>query len=346
METVGDFKKAGLVFVEGDVRASKIKNHGNVNMLGDILKGTNTNPSELVLLEPMVSFAWRKSTGVKPAFDGVVEVEFLDGETNIWNTSECTPERWGLDGWGKGNIIKWRPHLKQEIPIETPEEKEAFDRVKTPQELFKEYDKATEESLMKQMNGGVTPSESLPMVSIHAEYYRISKFIAKHNLLLSGEKVSECIIRELSEKHDIDTDKINPSHNIARERSEKLKEIPHIYGKTQPPYPELTPPYTQEMADRGELPLAGCECLIDYPKQESPHHVKYMGVGMCGLHIVSYKSGSIDGIGSKVNFLPLRSDKQKTIDSVYDVMIGEGYNFSKHSLSIMYKNGLLNTENK
>ena len=72
MKTVKDFKDAGLEFVEGDVRGSLFRRHGDVTMIDSLIVSGNST-CESVLASPMREFAWRINTGEKPAFRGGVE---------------------------------------------------------------------------------------------------------------------------------------------------------------------------------------------------------------------------------------------------------------------------------
>lgn len=113
MKTVGEFKRAGGKLTLGD----KVSPNGDWDLKDeDLIK----------------SFAWRTNTGVKPEFKGVIQVQYRDGESEVWEHPNNIP-RWFNYDCANGNcydddIIKWRPHLPS-IQTETPEEKAALDKI-------------------------------------------------------------------------------------------------------------------------------------------------------------------------------------------------------------------------
>ena len=120
MKTVKEFKDAGLVFVNNDIIGCVTSDTDS----GGITIGDATGNGELPIHNAwnVREFAWRENTGEKSAFIGAVECvsEFNHkGETNmtklVWNP----------------NIKKWRPSLVEPLEIlpETPEEKEALDKI-------------------------------------------------------------------------------------------------------------------------------------------------------------------------------------------------------------------------
>lgn len=163
MKTVGYFKKAGLVFVEGDKVTGITGNYDSgVNNLineccidcpaGDVDVEVSANK----FAHPnwtIAAFAWRTNSGVKPEFDGLVEVEYRDGSTFIsgvdkfrWKLSTHTdlPRSHLYDD----DVIKWRPHLPAEIPTQTPEEKVELDLLEKRNELNL-FQGATEEEIKR-----------------------------------------------------------------------------------------------------------------------------------------------------------------------------------------------------
>ncbi len=175
MKTVGDFKKAKLKFVVGDIIKNQfpdskiiIGTHCSVGMLD-----VGVNAGHIV-----ASFADRKNTGVKPEFEGVIEVELKGGALLIFQ--RAADVCWDIHQTGpdvSGNVLVWRPHLLA-VETEMPEAK--------PDSAFKVLGVDTEET-----------------------YIELHEFVTDNNLKLQDETVSQCIIRELAEKHNIDarTDK-------------------------------------------------------------------------------------------------------------------------------------------
>jgi len=124
MKTVGDFKNAGLVFVEGD--------EGNNYHIGAPLSFNSSCMWDYGVPE---SFVWRTNTGEKPEFVGKVEVKYKDGAVMIAHSGNIM-----FDGVTRGlanPVVKWRPSLNQSTTqTETPEEKEAFEAMTESKPVF------------------------------------------------------------------------------------------------------------------------------------------------------------------------------------------------------------------
>ena len=176
MKTIKDFKDAGLVFVKGD--------SGSGFTVGDA-EGFNLD-NIWDYLKPE-SFAWRTNTGVKPEFDGDIDIMFKDHD-NIYYREESA--FYWVDGGVESGMAKWRPHLPK-----------VEDKPKSP--------------------------------------------------------------------YDVDA-------HVSDSLGERLKRA----------YLPIKPIFTQAMADAGELPPVGSECMVNY---QGWVHAKYMGKGMDGYHVVSYK---------------------------------------------------------
>jgi len=110
MKTVGDFKDAGLVFVNGD--------------LVDGVTGNEHSPDcdpfncffdQLRFREAWTirSFAWRTNTGVKPEFVGMIEYKTRSGSVYI-GLASCV--NFAASHGDKLIIIEWRPHLSKFEP--------------------------------------------------------------------------------------------------------------------------------------------------------------------------------------------------------------------------------------
>jgi hypothetical protein len=107
MKTVGDYKKAGLVFVEGDsnrticgsVHLSPLGEDG-ASFMNSERKDLNHDNSYIP-----TEFAWRTNTGEKPSFDGLIEYRKVDCKEERMVHSEAI-------NWESENI-EWRPSLNQ-----------------------------------------------------------------------------------------------------------------------------------------------------------------------------------------------------------------------------------------
>ena len=106
MKTVGDFKAAGLVFIDGDRLDFHDGYRGECSksVLDLINDGSCTYPAGVV------DFAWRANTGVKPEFVGNIEISTPEGDLVIKESLiDCYD--WGKTG--RNGIDKWRPLLDQ-----------------------------------------------------------------------------------------------------------------------------------------------------------------------------------------------------------------------------------------
>jgi hypothetical protein len=104
MNTVKEFKEAGLVFEGEDIVSAN--DNCNVTVKNAWLS--------LIGHATVKSFAWRTNTGVKPEFNGRIELKLRSGALKI--SSDILADGgvvdWDLDG-GMSDIIGWRPHLAQ-----------------------------------------------------------------------------------------------------------------------------------------------------------------------------------------------------------------------------------------
>lgn len=118
MKTVGDFKKAGLVFVVGDeiYTGERI---GYWSAADD--EYFKDHSHEYTAMTPK-SFTWRTNVGFTPNFNGVVEFELCDGDKF---TAHISALYFAAKVGGNLLITKWRPHLDA-AKTETPAIKPVF----------------------------------------------------------------------------------------------------------------------------------------------------------------------------------------------------------------------------
>jgi hypothetical protein len=108
MKTVGEFKKAGLVFFEGD--ACKCVEGVTYNS-GKFSELTNRGNTAWVNFDA-ISFAWRENTGVKPEFKGLIDVLVGDDKNSEqFNCINASALVWDTNPLSR--VIKWRPSLNQ-----------------------------------------------------------------------------------------------------------------------------------------------------------------------------------------------------------------------------------------
>lgn len=111
MKTVGDYKKAGLAFVDGDVMMDQPLSSGGADLL-------NTSDS-WDIDDTIEHFEWRTNTGVKPEFNGVIELEHRGGtQKYVEPIGDYYSRDWSLEQ-DDGDITRWRPHIdKRESPYD------------------------------------------------------------------------------------------------------------------------------------------------------------------------------------------------------------------------------------
>lgn len=103
MKTVGEFKKAGLVFVEGDDGVDFYV-YNQVTMNADITH----DDSEVE------SFSWRENTGAKPEFSGLIEFTFNGEGCEMQEARLAENVNWEI-------VKKWRPSLNKSQHSEWPD---------------------------------------------------------------------------------------------------------------------------------------------------------------------------------------------------------------------------------
>lgn len=116
MKTVGEFKKAGLVFVKGDVVDDSYDNDGTLMKTLSATMVECCNDGKYQFNEAAIeSFAWRESTGVKPEFSGLVDY-MEKNDVYIGNDCIYTNHTDTID-WTEHccshQVKKWRPSLNQ-----------------------------------------------------------------------------------------------------------------------------------------------------------------------------------------------------------------------------------------
>lgn len=105
MKTVGEFKKAGLVFVEGDTVVNEGVTVSEV-MRKSHAEAVNFKLSNITALNfDVKEFAWRENTGVKPEFVGQIEWVGDSDFVYVNRSDELI--------WSGKCIAKWRPRLNQ-----------------------------------------------------------------------------------------------------------------------------------------------------------------------------------------------------------------------------------------
>lgn len=112
MKTVGDYRKAGLTFVRGDMIDGMTGKSNSVPFDPFILG----NPNGFSECWTMRSFAWRENTDDIIGFSGLVEVVWRNTQKEIVHTKSILEEA--------SSILKWRPYLKSQYEEDFCSDKE------------------------------------------------------------------------------------------------------------------------------------------------------------------------------------------------------------------------------
>lgn len=279
LKTVGDYKKAGLVFIDEDQCDCAVM----------YSKKWQRNPL-CYADNNIVEFAWRTNTGEAPEFSGKIEIECSDGDVIVVKRARAI--NWeALDYY-----LKWRPHLPKSN-TETPEEKEAFERM----EKKSTYD-----------------------VDAHVSGERDSYDKGMRNC-------ANDIARLIGLKFGVDVG----YNNLADEVATKLGLLCCTSvneGKTV---------FTQEMADRGEMPPVGAEFILNYHELGSRYNdMSGSAMTVIGVNNEVYTlSSDIHGYGALAldlcNCKPIKTDREKVIDEI----TGEWPKACEHTIKLMHDLG-------
>lgn len=89
------------------------------------------------------------------------------------------------------------------------------------------------------------------------------------------------------------------------------------------------PVFTQEMADRGELPPVGSE--VCFEGENVPIH----GYAKSGFPIFEFANGTVDAFNSKSVYTPInnRTPKQKAVDELADSILGSPMDLGNKGLA-------------
>ncbi len=290
MKTVKDFKDAGLVFVNNDII-------GCVNSdpdSGGITIGDATRNGELPIHNAwnVREFAWREKTSIMLGFIGKIECinehgKPLKGPISYY---ACT---------------KWRPLLKQntvDVSIETPEEKEALDKIfgadSAPKPSKTVWDSVNE--LCGDVNN--SPARHRGDEGCVLYYKPDYIYVTSTNNNTSVEHQYVCTVAEFNALVEemtlgLDVNPVNHGHYLNYVNADKVllekENKPLVYTQGMVDggfqvefstwlYTEagqclvadksllkkgstVNKPlvYTQEMADNGELPSVGMKCIAE-----------------------------------------------------------------------------------
>ena len=123
MRTVKEFKDAGLVFVDGDMKTSPIEGEQPMMLLGGDVVIANNHPSTDIVIE----FAWRANTGEMPSYKGLVEITYNGEGCEMKEVRNADSINWL-------NVNEWRPVISKEDKMEgKTNDPRANERVEIPE---------------------------------------------------------------------------------------------------------------------------------------------------------------------------------------------------------------------
>lgn len=338
MKTVGEFKKAGLVLVEGDVVDDSCDNDGTLmKPLSATMVGCCNDGKYQFNEAAIESFAWRENTGVKPDFSGLVETESFEGYKDslypkdiIWN------HRYG----GRLSIKKWRPSLNQPSVAEPDTKKSAIHKawVELKGDLNNVIDdiQGSKDSILKCISG-------IGSFSIGDYAFCVGNYHNKSvwEYVCATQEFTDYCEKMAAEEKRIDIIGQNGNDGLhygkaaqqvealfANGMPKNMKFVPITGVKTKQLNPDNKPIFTQAMADAGELPPVGVKCII------TPHN-NLWGISRLDDYVgeVIYYEGetfvfkldtkTLDSSSvfvsrtDKVDFKPIdtRTDREKAIDA-------------------------------
>lgn len=117
-------------------------------------------------------------------------------------------------------------------------------------------------------------------------------------------------------------------------------------GEVMPDFP-IKPVFTQEMADAGELPMVGSECLLSLAFSTFNAMITYMGDGVgCFKNLGDGKELAFSTCDA--SFKPIKTEREKAICAAADIIAGgDGFIFSPdEAAKRLYDAGLLTTPPK
>jgi hypothetical protein len=344
MKTVGEFKKAGLVFVEGDCVLSITDDHESedADLFIECVIPEQRGANWLSIGENayahknwiLKQFAWRENTGVKPEFNGLIDFTHKDGDEYF---SQKVGSKF-CDAWeflGGGNeIAKWRPSLNQP-PIAEPDTKESA--------IHKAW-----VALGGSIRHDFQDAHSIWPVSgasyVNGEYYFSSGdtcFESDAKLVCTVKEFTDYCEKMSAEEKRMDIIGQNGNDGLHYDNTAQqvealfvdgmpnnMKFVPITGVKTKQLNPDNKPIFTQAMADNGDLPPVGSEFLGNMD-------IQYITVGYTTLGSVVgevLKSGSIHTYKQhQCKPIDSRTDREKMHEQIHSIMTDDSGRFMKFS---------------
>ncbi|MBP6517881.1 hypothetical protein [Shewanella sp.] len=277
MKTVGEFKKAGLVFVNGDVYCHK---GSTLKMLADGITLKWFERDAKALNATIMGFAWRENTGVKPKFSGDIEFTFNGEGCEMQEVRSANNINWSI-------VKKWRPSLNQSSVAESDTKQSAIHKAWV--DLNGDLSNAEKHDsggkfLVVCIKDGIAIKKGEYQIASHTtnntEYWEnvctIPEFTSYCEKIAAEEKRMNIICQNGNEGLHYDNTAQQVEALAMKQPSEKmkvaLKEADDISGgfitRCLVFKPADKPIFTQAMADAGELPPVG-SLFIDIEYNES-----------------------------------------------------------------------------
>lgn len=248
MKTVGDFKKAGLVFVGDDKLRSETNNHDSDEIcmsrcwLGHGIYRGFLEVSDCYFANKewvISSFAWRENTGVKPEFGGLVE--WVGSSDFIYaNRSDELI-------WSESSITKWRPILNKpsvaEYETKESEIHKAWVALKGDLNNVIDDIQGSKDSILKCISG-------IGSFSIGDYAFCVGNFHNKSvwEYVCATQEFTNYCEKMAAEKNRMDIIGQNGNDGLHYDNTAQQVEALAVNDK---------PIFTQAMADAGELPPVG-----------------------------------------------------------------------------------------
>lgn len=344
MKTVGEFKKAGLVFVNGDKGDGFcVKAHKYFGMSGVFDNKRATH------------FAWRENSVVKPEFSGAIDAIIRVGD-NVEQFNSVI----SVDIFSWSLVIKWRPSLNQP----------SFSEPETKQSAIHKALVELGGSIRNEFQGANSIWHVSGASFVNGEYYfskrdyctvpdaklvcTVKEFIDYCEKMAVEEKRMDIIgqngndglhydntaqqVEALALKRPPERMKValKEADDIGRgfvtrcvmmPTNPKFIDNETANAKVKSHIESLRPIFTQAMADAGELPPVGSVVCFE------SDNVSIRGYTKSGYPIFECKNGTVDSFNehSVYSVADTRTDKQKDIDAAF-----LSVNVDKPTLEVIY----------
>lgn len=326
MKTVGEFKKAGLVFVGNDMPDGIMK----VSSIGAASLNANDCFDGMGVVG---EFAWRENTGVKPEFGGLVEWVGDSGAVYVNRPDELI--------WSDKCIAKWRPSLNHPSAAKPDTKQSAIHKawvdLKGDLSNTEKHDRGGR-FLVVCIKDGISIKKGEYQIASHktnnTEYWEnvctIQEFTDYCEKMAAEEKRIDIIGQNGNDGLHYDNTAQQVEALALKKPSEKMKvaqkEADDISGgfitRCLVFKPADKPIFTQAMADAWQLPPVGSEVSLRYKFDSKQIHITGKVLYASLEHCI------IDGKFKECHYkmcdyiyevVDTRTDREKAIDAAMKV---------------------------